>query len=60
MSMTPTDESFEKANPGYYVFDQELYRGHCRQCGRRYECHLELNQFCSRPCQNKFLQLLTV
>jgi hypothetical protein len=60
MNLTHTDESFEKTHPGYYIFDRELYKGHCRQCGRRYESHLELNQFCCRPCQNKFLSFLTV
>lgn len=60
MNLTITDESFDKAYPGYYIFDSKLYKGHCLQCGKRYECHLELSDFCSRSCQNKFLRLLTV
>ena len=55
-SVTDTDVMFEKAKPGYYIFEYgEPWERKCWKCGTAYSTRLELNKFCSPTCKDEFL-----
>ena len=62
---TETDKSFDRAKPGYYIFEKEMVKpwdkdeGRCLSCNKVFRTHLLLCRFCSRECQVETLKRLS-
>lgn len=53
--LTRTDSVFEKENPNYYNYGEEIKERNCFTCGKDFTTRLALLKFCSPKCETKAL-----
>lgn len=53
--LTVTDQEFEIARPGYWIYGVEVLEKECWKCGEGFETRLEMNKFCSPSCKEQWL-----
>ncbi len=59
IQITHTDRLFEISRPGYWIYDKEVKKRECIECGRVFTTRLELNKFCSPKCKKARLANFT-
>jgi protein-arginine kinase activator protein McsA len=56
VDLSVTDQAFDAAKPGYFIFREKSEERKCWNCSDTFETKLELNKFCSPKCKEEFLR----
>ena len=58
VTKSDTDKLFEDLRPGYYVYDDAMYKKNCVLCGKDFETQMQLLRFCSPEHQRQIMVVI--